>query len=154
MGSRVAEINQHAIAHVFGDEAVEPGDGLGDGAVISGNDLAQILGIEARGERRRADEIAEHDCQLPALGGEGCWPGCRTIHAAQRGDCLEQFSTMTDRGYAEADQIIDCQARQHLGVNVVIVECLHVTFEPEAVQPTSNVHRCFLRRADRPSGEA
>src|SRR5208283_2739172 len=25
----------------------------------------------------------------------------------------------------------------------------HIAFEPEALQPTSNVNRCFLRRADR-----
>ena len=28
MGLRVPEINQHAITHVFGDEAIEPGDGV------------------------------------------------------------------------------------------------------------------------------
>src|SRR6516164_1491140 len=42
MRLRVAEINKHAVAHVLGDEAVEPGHDPGDGAVISGNDLAQI----------------------------------------------------------------------------------------------------------------
>ena len=46
MRLRVAEINQHAVAHVLGDKAIEPGDDLGDGAVIGGDDLAQILGIE------------------------------------------------------------------------------------------------------------
>jgi hypothetical protein len=43
----VAEINQHPIAHVPGDKAVGFGDYFGDGAVISGDDLAIILGIEA-----------------------------------------------------------------------------------------------------------
>ena len=50
MRPRVAEIDQHAVAHVFGDKAVEAGDDLGDGAVIGGDDLAQILGIEPRGQ--------------------------------------------------------------------------------------------------------
>ena len=68
MRLRIAEIDQHPVAHVFGDKAVEPGDHLGDGAVIGGDDLAQILGIEPRGERGRADQIAEHHRQLPAFG--------------------------------------------------------------------------------------
>jgi hypothetical protein len=44
MRSRIAEIDRHAVAHVLGDEAIEPGDPLGDGAVIGRDDLAQILG--------------------------------------------------------------------------------------------------------------
>jgi len=43
---RVAEIDQNPVAHVLGDKAIEPGDDLGDGAVIRGDYLAQILGIE------------------------------------------------------------------------------------------------------------
>jgi hypothetical protein len=38
MRSRIAEINEDAVAHVFGDEAIEPGDDLRDGAVIRGDD--------------------------------------------------------------------------------------------------------------------
>ena len=48
MCSREAKIDQYAVAHVPGDEAIEPGDDFGDGAVIGGDDLAQILGIEPR----------------------------------------------------------------------------------------------------------
>ena len=69
MRLRVAEIDQHAVAHVPGDKAVEPGDHLGDRAVIRGDDLAQILGIEPRRERGRADQVAEHHRQLPAFRG-------------------------------------------------------------------------------------
>src|SRR5271165_4132471 len=68
MRSRVSEINQHAVAHVFRDETVEPGDDLGDSAMIRADDLAQILGIEPRRKRRRADQVAEHHGQLPAFG--------------------------------------------------------------------------------------
>src|SRR5215472_6730076 len=71
MCSRVAEINQYAVAHVPGDEAVEPGDYPGDGAVISGDDVTQILGIEPRRQLGRADEIAEHYRELAALGAVG-----------------------------------------------------------------------------------
>src|SRR5215469_9208981 len=71
MRLRVAEINQHAVAHVPTDEAVERGDHPGNGPVICGDDLAQILGIEPRRERRRADHIAEHHRELAAFGAIG-----------------------------------------------------------------------------------
>jgi hypothetical protein len=47
MRLRVAEINQHPIAHVPGDNTIGCGDYFSDGAVISGDDLAIIFGIEA-----------------------------------------------------------------------------------------------------------
>jgi hypothetical protein len=71
MGARVAEIHEHAIAHVLGDKPLEASDDIGDGAVIGGNNLAQILGIEPRRKCGRADEITEHHCQLPPLGISG-----------------------------------------------------------------------------------
>ena len=42
----------------------KPSDDLGDGAVIRADHLAQILGIEPRRERRRADQVAEHHREL------------------------------------------------------------------------------------------
>ena len=64
----IAEINEHAVAHVFGDKTAKAADGVGDAAVVGADDLAQILGIEARRQRRRTDQIAEHHRQLPPLG--------------------------------------------------------------------------------------
>jgi hypothetical protein len=40
MRLRIAEIGQHAVAHEFRDEAVEPGHGLCDRAVIGADHLA------------------------------------------------------------------------------------------------------------------
>ena len=68
MRLRVTEINQDAITHVPGHKAVGFGDYFGDGTVICADDLAVILGIEARGECRRADQIAEHYRQLSTFG--------------------------------------------------------------------------------------
>jgi hypothetical protein len=68
MRSRVTEIDQHAVAHVFRDKAIEPGDHLGDPAVICGDDLAQILGVEPPRQRGRADQVAKHHRKLPAFG--------------------------------------------------------------------------------------
>ena len=67
MGSRISEIGQHPVAHIFGDEALEASDNLGDSAMVGADDVAQILGIETRGQGRRPDQIAKHDGQLPPL---------------------------------------------------------------------------------------
>ena len=67
----IAEIDQHAVAHVFGDKTGEAGDRVGDAMVIGADDFAQILGIEAPRQRRRADQIAEHYRQLATLSFNG-----------------------------------------------------------------------------------
>jgi len=64
----IAEINEHAIAHILGDKTAKAADGVGDAAMVGADDLAQVLGIKARRQRRRADQITEHHRQLPPLG--------------------------------------------------------------------------------------
>jgi hypothetical protein len=65
---RIAEVDQDTVADVVRDEAIEPRHHAGDAAVVGGDHLAQVLGIEAAAERRRTDKIGEHDGQLAALG--------------------------------------------------------------------------------------
>jgi len=43
----IAEINEHPIAHIFGDKTAKAADGVGHAAMIGADDLAQILGIKA-----------------------------------------------------------------------------------------------------------
>src|SRR5262249_61561696 len=52
MSLRVTEIDQHAIAHVPSDKAIVAADRLGDALVVRAQNLAQILGIESRGQCR------------------------------------------------------------------------------------------------------
>ena len=68
VGQRIAEIGEHPVAPVLRDEPAGLSNEIGAAAVIRADDLAQILGIEPRRECRRADQIAEHHRQLPALG--------------------------------------------------------------------------------------
>ena len=84
-------------------------------AVIGADDLAQILGIEPRRQRRRADEIAEHHRQLAALSFAPTLPspamgtgGRRSagFGRAERGDGVEQSATMADRGDTQLAQIL------------------------------------------------
>ena len=65
---RVAEVGQHAVAHVLGDEAALPLDRRRDAAVVGADQLAQVLGVEAGGERGRADQVDEHHRELTPLG--------------------------------------------------------------------------------------
>jgi len=59
----LAEIDQHPAAHVLG-KAVE----IADRAIVVVDQLAQILGVEPRRQRGRADKIAEDDRQMPPFG--------------------------------------------------------------------------------------
>jgi hypothetical protein len=65
----IAEIDQNAVTHVFGDEAAETPDHVGHAFMVSGDHIAQVFRIHPRGQRRRPDEIAEHHRDLAALRG-------------------------------------------------------------------------------------
>ena len=79
MGLRIAEIDEHAVAHVFRHEPAEALHGLGDAFLIGRNDLAQVLRVHARRERRRADKVREHHRDLAAF---GAVIGCGAMGAA------------------------------------------------------------------------
>src|ERR1035437_9354099 len=69
MRMRIAEINEDAVAHIFGDEPVEAAHDLSDTFLIARDDLAQVLRVHAGGERRRTDQVAEHEGDLTTLRG-------------------------------------------------------------------------------------
>src|SRR5262249_52525320 len=48
MRPRIAEVDQHPVAHVFGDKAVIARDDAGTGILIGAELLAQFLGVELR----------------------------------------------------------------------------------------------------------
>ena len=83
MGLRIAEIDQHAVAHVFRHEAAEAAHRLGDAFLIGRNDLAQVLGVHAGGECRRTHKVRKHYRDLPALG-VGAWGGRRDLCGSGR----------------------------------------------------------------------
>ena len=71
MGLRVAEIYEEPVAQILRNMAFEPSDDGGGGVLVGANDIAHLLGVEGGGERRRSDEIAEHDGELAAFGLRG-----------------------------------------------------------------------------------
>jgi hypothetical protein len=91
MRSRIAEIDQHPVAHIFSDKAVEAADRIGDGVMVVPDEVPQILRVKTRRERRRADQVAEHHRQLPpfSLGWRWCiarYRRCRSHPGAARKD--------------------------------------------------------------------
>ena len=148
----VAEINEHAVAHVSGDEAIEFGDDFGNGAVIGADDLTQIFGIEPRGELGRADQIAEHHCQLAAFRLFGAkrprrCRGRRRIgrgrgsNPAQSGNCSEQFAAVAPEHNPEVLQVLCREFGQYLPIDLVVAERGFVPFETQAAQPHRYIHQ-------------
>lgn len=64
----IAKIGEHSVAHVSCDDALILGDRLGNAAVVGAYNRPQIFRIKSGRERRRADQIAKHDCKLTPLG--------------------------------------------------------------------------------------
>ena len=150
MRLRVAEIDEHAIAHVFRDEAPEAAHRIGDARLIGRNDLAQVLGVETRGERRRTDKVRKHHGDLAALGGVlGRFVGCQRSVAyrrwcarfsAQGGYSVQQLTPMSDKSDAKILQIFRRQTRQDRVVDLIFAEGRLIFFEAEFPQPISDVH--------------
>ena len=121
MRLRIPEIDQHAVAHVFGEIASKARGLLRNATVIGAEDLTQVFGVVARGPRRRTDEIAEHHRQLAPhrLGGRRGNALCRLHVAKSGGDRRQQLASMADRGDAEVPQVLGGQVTQHLGIDRV-----------------------------------
>src|SRR3954447_18583811 len=62
------EIDQRSIAHVTRYKPIESRHNTGYASLISNNDFPQILGIELGAKHCRANQIDEHDRQLPTFG--------------------------------------------------------------------------------------
>jgi len=128
MSLRVAEIDQHAIAHVFRDKSTVALHRFCDTFLISRDELAQVFGVHARRQRRRAYEIAEHHGDLTTLRSIAGRTGNR--HSGRRADrrflrqCCNGFEKFDPRaeGKAELAQVIFRQIRQHRFVDCVFAE--------------------------------
>src|SRR5215831_821830 len=66
---RVSEVREHAVAHVLRYKSAGLGNLFSAAAMVAGDDLPHVFGIEAGGKSGRANQVTEHDRNLPALGG-------------------------------------------------------------------------------------
>jgi hypothetical protein len=125
---RITEIGEHAVAHIFGDEAAVALDRRRAAAMIAPDDLAHVLGIEPRRKRRRTDEVAEHHSEMTALGdvrmglrGHGDCGFRRSFRRTQACDRFEQALAVSE-GHAEFFEVAVRQLTQDLGVDVILVK--------------------------------
>jgi hypothetical protein len=65
----IPKIHQHAIAHVFRNEASSPLHGRSDTLLIRRNDLAEVFGVHAGRKCGRTHKVREHHSNLAAFGG-------------------------------------------------------------------------------------
>ncbi len=149
MRLRIAEIGEHPVAHVLGDEAPIALDQACAAFVISPNDPPHVLGIEPCRHCGRADEIAENDGQLPALGGVVggrfsvgilCDSGPPGWRARKLRDSRQHHPPMPDDDDAKVLQVFSRQLRQNLAVDRVLAKSGLVLAEAETSQPVSHVH--------------
>jgi TIR domain len=68
LSPRISEQRHESVAQPLGDMTAVLGDRLGGVIEISANEIAPVLGVECSRQTRRADQIAEHDRDRPALG--------------------------------------------------------------------------------------
>src|SRR5262245_55841840 len=68
MGLGIAKIDQQTIAKILGNMATIALDHLGAGGLIGHRDLAEVFRIKLISERCRANQVAEEDGELTALG--------------------------------------------------------------------------------------
>ena len=94
------------VAHVPGDETAGSRDEIGAAAVVRADDLTHVLGVEPGRERGRANEVAEHDGELTALGGvQRARRGisavvtcrCALLNGFEIGNRCQQFPPMAEQ---------------------------------------------------------
>ena len=143
MRLRVAEIDQHAVAEIFGDVAAVLRDHLGAGALIGADDLAQVFRIETRGERGRADQIAEHDGQLTALGlGAGGGLRRRGCSSAVRALAIAFMSFLRGpSGSLEILEILLGQIGQDVKIDFVLGKHRCIFRKTDALEPLVDIAR-------------
>ena len=142
------------------DVALEARDHLGAGLLIAAEHLVQILGIEPGRKRGRADHVAEHHGQLPALGvvagprrlgarrrregdvGWGAKPAARRRRLLQGRDRAHQALAIAERD-PELDQIRLGQVGQDVEADVAAREGIGVSAKAEALEPCADISHRF-----------
>ena len=130
--------------------------------MIGPDNLAQVLGVVARRQRRRAHQIAEHHRQLPPLGlaggpsvsgmwgvregagatGRSGWNWIRgRVGSAELGNGFEQHAPVAYRRHADVLQIVGRQLGQHCPIDFVVAEGRLVSLEAQSAQPCRNVQQ-------------
>jgi len=117
--------------------------------VVCADDLTNVLGVEARRERGRADEVAEHDRELAALGGvklarRGRCPSrngdcrCALLNGFEIGNRAQQLAAMAEQD-AQLLQILIRQIGEDAEIDPVLAKRLRVLLQTDLAKPTVDV---------------
>jgi hypothetical protein len=63
---------------------------------------------------------------------------------AERSDGVQQLAPVADRCNANLPEILRCQLRQHLPIDLVVAEGRHIALKAQSVQPRLYVHAVIL----------
>ena len=169
MRYRRTEQRHDVIAGELVDRALEPMHAGGGDLEEILDDAKPLSGIEPFGEVHRALDIGEQDGDVLALAfqrrprladlvGEvfgrqrrartrGKVVRCRALNrcrhrprSAERGDGIEQLAPVADCGNPDLPEIFRCQPRQHLPIDLVVVEARGIALKTQTLQPLRNVH--------------
>jgi hypothetical protein len=142
------DLDEDAVAHVLRDEATKALHGLGDALLIRGNDLAKVLRVHARGERRGADEVTEHDRDLPTFGSV---LALRLDCGFTRRRCRDRTAKLPDGGkhyppmpqqYANVLQVLIGQMAECRDIDSVLGKALRVLGHAKFFEPVRNLLHC------------
>ena len=152
LGLRIAEQCHQSVAELFQHMAAQPAHRRRSFVEIGVDEVAPVLRVQLRGEARRADKIAEHDCDRTALGRclkalrwsrlrRGSGNVRRRTRAGYDGDRVEQPSSIANNRNANVLEVVNRQPRQQVRVDLVVPELLLVLAEPKTAKPPADIHR-------------
>jgi hypothetical protein len=130
---------------------------------VGPDQIAPVFGVEFRGEARRADQIAEHDGDRPALRvgagrrrgrrrvGRRIWGRGRRFAGGETGDRPDQLLSRPERN-ADFFEVGLGQVGQDVRVDLMLAEQGFILSEPDRVQPLGDVHRRSRARFDSHDG--
>src|SRR6266702_243147 len=133
---RIAEICEHAVAHVSGNETAKLLDLLGTAAVVRANDFPQVLRVEPCRERSRANKISEQHRELTSLG-LGPRSGSRSELIEFR-NRAQYLPAMAERD-PDFFEVMVGQIAQNAWINVVLGEALRVLPQAKLLEPLRNL---------------
>src|SRR5262249_2115650 len=133
---------QYSVADESGDNAVVGADYPRAGGPIGAEHLPHVLGIEARRERRRADQIAKHDGEMASLGivltGRLSSQSCRV----ELGDRSLHFAAMAEQ-HLEPGEVLVPQVGKDANIDAVLGKTPCVLPKPKLFEPVRNLlHGC------------
>src|SRR5262249_2176732 len=142
----IAEIGEHTVTHVLGDEAAVAFDQFRAAAMIGGNDLPQVLRVKPRRKRGRTHKVAKHHRQLAALGAVR-WlqgGGSRGLGAGTNckfGNCSQHLTSMPQQ-YPNVPKVLIGEGAKYRDINSVLRKTLSILRHPELFEPVRNLLHC------------